>query len=133
MAEPFDAPVIRGIELRYVLTIALIDACRAMTVPELVRAVENAGLVLDGRPSKTVSDALRWEVRKARVIRRARGTYAAGRMPRSTEWWIRTRVDRVLARVVAPTLADGRAPAPSGLQSQAGDGIMAATRQGSGR
>ena len=60
-----------------------------MTVPELVVMVEAFGLSISGRASKTVSDSLRWEVRKGRVVRVERSRYRAGSMPRSTEWWIR--------------------------------------------
>jgi hypothetical protein len=83
---------VRGLELRYLLTVALLDHDRVLTIAELLHALDRGGFIVDGRPSKTVSDALRWEVRKGRVVRAGRGRYAAGRMPRSTQWWIRRRV-----------------------------------------
>ena len=63
-----------------------------MTVPEIVDKVEAFGLSIPGRASKTVSDALRWEVNKGRIVRLSRSRYGTGSMPRSTEWWIRTQV-----------------------------------------
>jgi hypothetical protein len=105
MQRPASPPPLRGIELRYLLTVSLIDADRTRTVAELVDTVHAAGFALPGRASKAVSDALRWEIGKGRVWRVGRGRYAAGRMPRSTEWWLRARVTTVLERVVAPTLA----------------------------
>jgi hypothetical protein len=105
MQQPASPPPLRGIELRYLLTVSLLDADRSRTVVDLVDTVHAAGFALPGRASKAVSDALRWEIGKGRVQRVGRGRYAAGRMPRSTEWWLRARVTTVVERVVAPTLA----------------------------
>ena len=69
--------VLRGIELRYVLTTNL--------------AVHGPATVV-GRASKAVSDALRWEMRRGRVRRLRRGRYGPGQMPRSTEQHIHKRV-----------------------------------------
>lgn len=86
-----DQPL-SGVELRYTLTVILLDAGRPLAVAELVEAVRCGGMAIPGRASKTISDALRWEVRKGRVVRVRRSTYARGSMPRSTEWWIRNQV-----------------------------------------
>jgi hypothetical protein len=99
-------PILRGIDLRYFLTLHLIDTDRTASIRDLTGAVADAGFALEGRPSKVISDALRWEVRKGRVQRLGRGRYRTGRMPRSTVWWIRRRVTTTLRAVVAPTLAD---------------------------
>lgn len=85
--------VLRGTELRYAL-VRLIEMIGPATVPELVAGLRHWGFAVEGRPSKTVSDALRWERRRGRVIRRDRGLYSAGAMPRSTE-------HRIIWRVVA--------------------------------
>ncbi|MEY2591937.1 MAG: hypothetical protein QOJ67_3921 [Acidimicrobiaceae bacterium] len=98
---------ITGLELRYALCVCLLDARSPLTVPQLVNRVEALGFAVTGRPSKSVSDALRWEVRRGRIDRLGRGLYVSGSMPRSTEWWIRRRVrSRREAEVVAPTLAE---------------------------
>lgn len=65
-----------------------------MTVAELVTELHRWGFTVAGRPSKTVSDTLRWEVRRDRVRRRGRGRYQPGPMPRSTE-------HRIIVRVLA--------------------------------
>ncbi|HEY9558195.1 MAG TPA: hypothetical protein VIR58_15770 [Acidimicrobiales bacterium] len=78
-----------GRELRYTLTIVLADVRRTLTVPELLDALNRLGMTAAGRPAKTISDALRWEVRKGRVVQPARGRYRTGRIPRSTLWWTR--------------------------------------------
>ena len=85
--------VLRGTELRYAL-VRLIQLTGPASVPELVSGLEQWGFTVDGRPSKTVSDALRWERRRGRVMRRGRGRYSAGSMPRSTE-------HRIIRRVIA--------------------------------
>ncbi|QXC63527.1 hypothetical protein KSP35_13525 [Aquihabitans sp. G128] len=80
-----------GIELRYLLTLHLV-AAGPSTVKELVDVVDRAGFVLAGRPSKVISDALRWEVARGRVVRLGRGSYGARRVPRSTFQRMRQRV-----------------------------------------
>ena len=86
-----DSLLLRGIELRYVLTINLALHGPA-TIPTLVETLEYQGFSLAGRASKAVSDALRWEVRRDRVRRLRRGLYGPGEMPRSTEQHINNRV-----------------------------------------
>ena len=95
------APLEASRRLRYVLTRALMDSPRPHTLAELVELAKWHRCQLSGRPSKVVSDALRWEVRKGRVVRISRDVYRIGSMPRSTEWWIRACVwedDRWRAR-----------------------------------
>jgi hypothetical protein len=82
---------LRGIELRYVLTMHLFLHGRA-TINELVEALAYHGFEVDGPAGKSVSDALRWERRRGRVRRLARGVYGPGRMPCGTEHRIHRRV-----------------------------------------
>ena len=101
--------VLDGQLLRRVLVTWLVDAQRPLAVAELVARLDHAGLRVDGRPGKVVSDSLRWEVRRGRVVRVGRGTYVAGSIPRSTArqrrsrrcWKSRGRRTRSLARVLA--------------------------------
>jgi hypothetical protein len=86
-----NGKVLRGVELRYVLTWTL-GRDGPATVPELIDALDQDGFVIAGRASKAVSDALRWEVRYDRVRRLGRGRYGPGGMPRSTEYRIHNRV-----------------------------------------
>ena len=81
-----------------------------MDVAELVAWLARAGMPVAGRPSKVVSDALRYEVGRGRVVRAARGYYAPDSMPRQTEWRIRRRV-RILSDAA---LAGALDPAPTG-------------------
>jgi hypothetical protein len=60
-------------------------------VAELMQALSRYGFDVAGRPSKAISDALRWERRYGRVRRHGRGLYSPGSMPRSTEYRIHKR------------------------------------------
>ncbi|OWY60196.1 hypothetical protein B7486_70485 [cyanobacterium TDX16] len=84
-------PIVRGPELRYLLTIQLFET-HEQTVTELIAGVRACGFELDERASKAVSDALRWEIGRGRVRRVRRGIYRRGSAPRSTYYWIRKRV-----------------------------------------
>ncbi len=93
--------VLRGIELRYVLTIALING-GVMTVADLALELDRRGFTVNGRASKTISDALRWEVQRDRVVRADHGAYGPGYLPRSTEHRIRQRVATLEAQAAMP-------------------------------
>jgi hypothetical protein len=82
---------LHGIELRYALTMYLLQH-GPTTVSELVEAMRWQGFDISGRASKQVSDALRWERRRGRVRRLARGLYGPGYVPRATEYRIYQRV-----------------------------------------
>jgi hypothetical protein len=82
---------LRGIELRYVLTMELFNQ-GPTTITKLIEAVMSRGFDL-GRPApKSVSDALRWEIRHGRARRLGRGLYGPGYLPRGTEHRIHKRV-----------------------------------------
>jgi hypothetical protein len=104
-----ESPVIvlRGTELRYTL-VRLLQLIGPSTIPELVAGLEKWGFTIEGRPSKTVSDALRWELRRDRVRRIGRGLYRAGGMPRSTEHRIIWRVVALREQVAALSLGGGQ-------------------------
>lgn len=97
---------VRGTELRYLLTAYLFDHGPA-TVAELVDALTYHGFSVDGRPSKAVSDALRWEMVHGRVRRLRRGRYGPVSMPRATEHRISQRVLALHARVAEMSLRAG--------------------------
>ena len=91
---------LHGIELRYVLTILLAN-CGTLTVADLDYELAQMGFVIRGlRSSKSISDALRWEVKAGRVHRRGRGSYGPGIIPRSTEYRIRRRVEALKERAM---------------------------------
>jgi hypothetical protein len=85
-----------GRAFRYAVTVALHDEGRDMTIHDLVRALEAAGLSPGRAPAKAVSDALRWELRAHRVVRVRRGVYRSVRLARSTRSWMRSVVDAEL-------------------------------------
>jgi hypothetical protein len=82
---------LQGIELRYALTLYLLQH-GPTTVDALIEAIQWQGFDISGRASKQVSDALRWERRRGRVRRLARGLYGPGYVPRTTEHRIHNRV-----------------------------------------
>jgi len=90
--------VLTGYLLRSFLLLTLRQAGSVLAVADLVAGLEREGYVTRGRPSKAVSDALRWEVARGRVRRLARGVYVVGHLPRQTAWRMRRR----LADHVAP-------------------------------
>jgi hypothetical protein len=82
---------LRGIELRYVLTMHL-SLHGPASISELANALAWHGFTVGGRESKSISDALRWEMGYGRVRRLRRGRYGPGWMPRGTEHRIHKRV-----------------------------------------
>lgn len=91
---------LRGTDLRYVLT-RMLELTGPATITELVAELAEWGFAVNGRPSKTVSDALRWEMGYGRVWRIGRGRYRAGEMPRGTDYRIRKRVAALLEEVLS--------------------------------
>jgi hypothetical protein len=87
---------LQGIDLRYALTMYVLQH-GPTTVSELIEAMQWQGFTIGGRASKEISDALRWERRRGRVRRLARGLYGPGFVPRGTEHRIYTRVMRLRA------------------------------------
>ncbi|MGF1595875.1 MAG: hypothetical protein ACFCVK_02940 [Acidimicrobiales bacterium] len=87
-------------------------ARREATVAELAAFLAATGYHLAGRASKLISDALRWEVRRGRVLRLGRGHYAAGRAPRTTARRIRRFAARCQEWVVAVMRGDSPLPTP---------------------
>ena len=96
--DPVTGPgrPLRALELRHMLT-WLIHRHGGLTIRQMLELLASDGFSVLGRPSKTVSDALRWEVARGRVVRQRRGRYGPGRIPRTTAQRIRRRVDRIYA------------------------------------
>jgi hypothetical protein len=90
---------LHALELRYVLT-SYLRELGTLTVKDLTRLLERDGFAVRGRPSKTISDALRWEIGRGRVIRVDRGRYASGHIPRGKAHRIRRRVEAIRAREI---------------------------------
>ena len=88
-----------------------------MRIAELAERVADEPAQLNGRPSKVISDALRWEIARGRVRKIARGVYEFVAAPRSTLRFIRQRVQRLRhllqrATLTAATLPPLYEPAP---------------------
>lgn len=96
--EPPAGPgrLLRALELRHLLT-WYIHQHGTLTVRQMDALLQADGFTTLGRASKVISDALRWEVGRGRVVRTGRGRYAAGRIPRATAYRIRRRVERIYA------------------------------------
>ena len=90
-----------GRELRYRLSLLLLDTGRTLTTAQLVTAMEAVGFPFQGRPSKVIADALRWEVKKGRVRYLGRAHYRFGRIPPSTVRWMRREVAEATDRRLA--------------------------------
>lgn len=112
-----EADALRGRGLRFVL-VDQIRRRRTCTVAELVKYIANAGYELPGRPSKIISDALRWEVARGRVVRTARGRYSYGHVPSTTARRIRVFAERCLAWIVAVTRSEIPPPTPPTRQDR---------------
>jgi hypothetical protein len=106
---------LRGIELRYVLTMHLAIHGRA-TIKDLVEALAFHGFEVDSPAGKSVSDALRWERRHGRARRLARGVYGPGQMPRGTE-------HRIHRRVLALRAAANRSKTSHGFKLSSCGGV----------
>ncbi|GAC58839.1 hypothetical protein GOHSU_54_00170 [Gordonia hirsuta DSM 44140 = NBRC 16056] len=89
---------IRGTDLRH-WVIGELRRQSTMSIPELIAAAEAQGLSFSGRPSKAISDALRWERRRSRVIRTGRGQYTLGVIPRTSGQHIDHRLSALTAAV----------------------------------
>jgi hypothetical protein len=113
-----------GTALRYVLTHHL-----ALHGPATVRELEEMlawyGFKTNGRASKAISDALRWEMGRGRVFRRRRGLYVAFEMPRGTEHRIHKRVLELRTQAAELSLRGGQ----NGISSTAGCGRVTRGRQ----
>jgi hypothetical protein len=89
---------------------AMTAATTCSTAAATAATVAAQGYRLPGRASKTISDALRWEVRRGRVVRLGRGRYCYATAPAST-----ARRIRIFARRCRAWIADvarGERPVP---------------------
>jgi hypothetical protein len=82
----------KGLRLRSLLVLLLLEAGRPLTVPDLVRSAHRWGFSVEGRAGKTISDALRWEIRRGRVRKLGRGVYAVGTVDKVTKHRMRRRL-----------------------------------------
>lgn len=103
-----DPGCLRRIVLRYFLSELLAaHPERVWTPTELGEALAVRGFHVGGRPAKEISDALRAEVNRGRVLRVGRGRYRSGTVPASTRRRTRS-VVRHRQAVLARELARGQ-------------------------
>jgi len=95
----------RADRIRAAICVTLHDAPDAMSIPELVSALSAWGVKLGPKANKIVSDATRAAVLRNQIRRAGRGRYIGGRIPPSTLYYMRVRVDRY---VVDPSLPYSR-------------------------
>ena len=101
----------RGRALRFVL----LDELRqrpTMTVADMVDTLVGYGFDLGGRPSKVISDALRWERDRNRVKQLDRGVYAFAQAPPATVRRIQIFATQCRAWIVATTRNQNPPPTP---------------------
>lgn len=89
-----------GRGLRHFLLSTLANAGRPLSVAELSGIIDERAARLSGRPSKVISDALRWEIKRGHVRKVRRGVYSFARMPASTRRWVERRA-RQLRQLLA--------------------------------
>ena len=106
-----DPEPLRGRGLRFVLVNELMKR-PSMTVAEMVTTMARYGYDLGGRASKVISDALRWERRRGRVARLARGVYAYHRAPATTARRIKRFAETCHGWIVAFTRHETPPPTP---------------------
>ena len=98
-------PVLTGLLLRDAAVLVMEGVTRPSTVGEIVEAIEQLGVRVPERKGKWVSDAVRCEQRKDRVIRVGRNRYVGGRpLPDRT----RRRARRTLVEARRTGLGDRR-------------------------
>ena len=101
-----DSGMIRlhGLDLRYAALLVLGVGDQPLCLDEIVADIEALGFLTATSPNpamgptKPLADALRWEIRRGRVRRVARGMYAAGPIDRSTRYRARVRLAHLTGR-----------------------------------
>jgi hypothetical protein len=76
-AEPSGSRTVAGRELRSALRQLLARSPRPLSIDEIHRGLLARGLRPEGRASKAISDALRWEIRNGRAGQVRRGEYVS--------------------------------------------------------
>ncbi len=104
---PTDRYALRGIELRYALTLYLVQH-GPRRVPDLIDALAFQGFDIPGG-AKAVCDSLRWEIGHERVRRLERGRYGPRSMPRASEHRTYTRVMALREAAAARTAESDKA------------------------
>jgi hypothetical protein len=111
-----SATPLSGRGLRFVVVNELMQHPE-LSVAQLVQTLSDRGYVIAGRASKVISDSLRWEIRRGRVVRLGRGRYRYRRAPATTARRIRIFAERCDAWVLAVSLGQTPPPTPPDLRA----------------
>jgi hypothetical protein len=97
-----DLPEVRGLALRYAVLLVLARSRQTLRIAEIVDELAAMGVRPGGtQPAhKVVADAMRWELRRYRVLRIKRGSY---RLCRTLSESTRRRAAASLRSVVSAT------------------------------
>lgn len=96
---------VTGILLRYAVLAVMDGVTRPATVGEIADAMERLGVRPPERRGKWVSDALRTEVRKGRIVQVGRNRYVAGLAPSERT---RSRIRSALREAARRRIGDKR-------------------------
>lgn len=92
MTATYCPKLLTGRDLRYAVTWLMVEH-GPLTVRRMNELLATDGFDLGGREAKIVSDALRWEIARGRVVRTGWGRYSLGVIPPTTRRRIRLRVE----------------------------------------
>jgi hypothetical protein len=95
MADEDHRPFLRARLLRYFVCLELQRSDEPLAVRDLVAALERSGFRIKGRPSKAISDTIRWAVPRGWIRPHGRATYEKGRVGRTTLRYMRDTLARV--------------------------------------
>ena len=119
-----------GNRIRSAACVVLFRTRRPMPLGELADAIEALGIPLGPRRTKTLADALRWEIARGRITRSGRGIYRAREIPRTTLNAMRDRVVRYASgettyEQVRRRLSESRSAADARQRALGPDPVMA--------
>lgn len=77
-------PEVSGLLLRYAALVVMDGVTQPTSVAEITEAIERLGVRVPERKGKWVSDALRCEHRKGRIMRVGRNRYVGSDIPKRT-------------------------------------------------
>jgi len=92
-------------ELRYVLLSILEERREPTSVAELTDQLRLLQVPVAPPANKTISDALRAQLSRGRVVRQRRGVYLFGAMPDSTRYYVRSRAQTAVRHYRKPAAA----------------------------
>jgi len=99
---------LRGTDLRHWI-IGEARKQSPISIRMMIASAADQGFSFAGRPSKVISDALRCERRRGRIVKTGRGEYTLGTIPRTSGRLI----DQRLSQLAAAAARSGRQERPA--------------------